>query len=157
MSSYCSKCGKELGEGTRFCPMCGFDTMGQGSGNNYNQNTGPQHNSNQSPGMGGTLSIIFVCGALWAIFALLVGIAFMPVGAAIYYVAGTIAIIVGILLFLSALFTVLCCVKLYRLENFQQASTYCLIGSILAIPFLVGILGVIFYFLMQKERSRFKS
>jgi len=161
MSSYCSKCGKELDEGTRFCSTCGFDTMSQGSGNNYssshNQNTGPQYNSNQDQSMGGTLTLIFVLGIIWALISGLTGIFCLIGGSAIYYYDGSILMVVGLLFILSALFAFLSCINIYKLENHQQASIFCLIGSILAIPALVGIIGVIFYFVMQKEKSRFKS
>jgi len=161
MSSYCSKCGKELGEGTRFCPTCGFDTMGQGSGSNYssnhNQNTGPQCNISQDQSMGGTLTLIFVLGVIWALIAGVTGLVSLIGGGALYYYDGAILMVVGLLFILSALFAFLCCMNIYKLENHQQASIFCLIGSILAIPALVGVIGVIFYFVMQKEKSRFKS
>jgi len=162
--SYCSKCGKELGDGTRFCPMCGFDTMSQGSGNNsgnnYNQNAGPQYNSNQSRDMGGTLTIIMVLGILWAIGTIGVAIVCFLGEGYLFYFTGGLLFVAGILSLLCGLFTLLSCINIYKLENHQQACTYCLIGSIIALVvggIIIGVVGIVFYFLMKNEKNRFSS
>jgi predicted RNA-binding Zn-ribbon protein involved in translation (DUF1610 family) len=165
MASYCSKCGKELDEGVRFCPSCGFDTMGQSTSNNnssYNQNYNAQNN-NQSQGMGGTLTVIFVLGIIWGILSVISGILLVMGGGAFAFLfefGAGLFIIIGILSFLSGLFAILCCINIYKLEKFDQARTFCLIGSIIAFVtggIIAGIIGIIFYFIMRDQKSRFKS
>ncbi|MDR2699054.1 MAG: zinc ribbon domain-containing protein [Candidatus Methanoplasma sp.] len=158
-SPYCSKCGKEIADGARFCPSCGSDTVGQGGGG-YNQNNGPQYGSSSGQGMGGTLTIIFVLGILWILGSALFGLfCFIAEGAVLFY-SGGLLIVAGVLCFACALFTLLSCINIYKLENYQQACMYCLIGSIIALfaaVIIVGVVGIIFYFLMKNEKNRFRS
>ena len=108
--------------------------------------------------MGGTLTIIFVLGILWAIIALISGIAMMALGGLLFF-EGVAAIVVGIIYIVSGIFAILSCINIYKLENHKTACTYCLIGSILALigSILGGIIGLVFYFLLKKENYRFKS
>ncbi|MCL2032542.1 MAG: zinc ribbon domain-containing protein [Methanomassiliicoccaceae archaeon] len=155
MASYCSNCGKDVVEGTRYCPACGFDTMSQGSGSGYNSG-GYNQNNNQNQSMGGSLTIIFVLGCIWAIVAILAGISNMAVGGLL--ISGAINFAVGIALIMSGIFALLCCMNIHKKEGHQQACTYCLIGSILALVTIIfGIIGIILYFVLKNERSYFRS
>ena len=166
MASYCSKCGSEIAEGTRFCPACGFDTMGQGAGGSggYNQNNNQQYNNQQSQGLGGTLTLIVVLGLIWAILSIISGLYCLFWGAAVEayfgYGLGGIVIVLGILSLLSGLFAILSCVYIIKLEKFSQARTYCLVGSIIAIftgGIIAGVIGIVFFIIMKDQKSRFKS
>ena len=168
MASYCSKCGKSLDDGTRYCPVCGSDTMSQG-GDSYNggysQSNSPQHNNSLSQGMGGTLTIIFILGIIWGIISIILGFACFAgasiivtmiggeVAAAIGYVVGIISIVGGIIALLS-------CMKIYKFEDHNGACSLCLIGSIIALftgGIIVGVVGIVFYLLLKKEGNRFHS
>ncbi|MDR1954408.1 MAG: zinc-ribbon domain-containing protein [Candidatus Methanoplasma sp.] len=168
MASYCSKCGKDLSDGIRYCPVCGFDTMSQGSGSDSNKNSGQNFNTqiNNSfqgmGGMGGTLTIIFVLGLLWAIGSFLSGIYFIAMGDSFsfFFYGGTLLIVAGVLSLVSGLLALLSCMNIYKLEKHEQACLFCLIGSLIGLftgGVIAGIVGIIFYFLMKNEKYRFKS
>ncbi|MDR1691170.1 MAG: hypothetical protein LBR42_04955, partial [Candidatus Methanoplasma sp.] len=73
---------------------------------------------------------------------------------------GIILIAIGLLALVGGLFTILSCMRISKLENHQEACTYCLIGSIIAliaVNFIAGIIGLVFYFLLKNERGRFHS
>jgi len=178
---FCSRCGKELDNDARFCPVCGFDTSGPPSGNvnggGYNQNNNPQNNSGRGRNMGGTLSVIFLCGLLWAVLHILGAIALVAIYgfisdiglsySSIYPLYGLIPedlyipylVITSIFGLLSAVCALICCRYLYKLENHKRACMSCLIGSIFALcgGSLVGIVGIVFYFLIKNEKNRFSS
>lgn len=167
MASYCSKCGRQLDDGTRYCSGCGFDTMSQGNSNNqgggydqnYNQNNQKPHSDFSTGGMGGTLTIIFVLGVVWAIAAIISAILMIAFAGLFPFFIGPLSIIGGIIYIVSGLFAVLSCICIYKLEDHKNACTYCLIGSIFALlgSILGGIIGLVFYFLLKKEGYRFKS
>ena len=54
---YCPNCGKELPEGARFCPDCGFSSNGFGSGGNVDPNTAIMFNK-KSEGLALILSLL---------------------------------------------------------------------------------------------------
>jgi len=167
MAFYCSNCGKELEDGTRYCSTCGFDTMAQGSGNKSSSASSVNDTLNNSfggidgasGGMGGTLTIIFVLGLIWVLISALYGIYCLTVGGVFFFFGGPFLIVIGVLSFVSAICAIICCLNIYKLEKFQQTSTLLLIGSILALitSILGGILGIVFYFLLKNEKHRFRS
>ena len=165
MASYCIRCGKELDYGARYCPACGFDTQGQGSSydGSYGQNSSPQH-AGRSQGLGGKLTLILVLGIIWAIISIIGGIACIFGGAyiasALIAFHGPALVLVGVISLVGGAITILGCMYINKLENFQKACNYCLIGSIIAFVtggIIVGIVGILFYFMLKGERARFRS
>jgi len=163
--AYCSKCGKLVEEGSAFCSGCGAAAsdssvnQNQNWSNNYGPQSGPQQSAD---GLGGTLTIILVLGILWAISSIISGIACMVGGSFLSFlpVTGAVYIGVGILYFIGGLFALLSCMFIFKLENFNKAYTYCLIGSIIALltgGVIIGVIGIVFALLMKKEQFRFKS
>ncbi|MCL2296533.1 MAG: zinc ribbon domain-containing protein [Methanomassiliicoccaceae archaeon] len=161
--AYCSKCGKEIDYGSVYCPSCGAAVSGSSSNQNNNQqnwtnNYGPSNAPQQSAqGLGGTLTIILVLGILWAIVSLLAGVALIALGVGFIFIAGP---VVGAVCLLGGIITLLSCMYIYKLENHKNAFILCLIGSIIALltgGILVGIIGIIFAFLLNNEKYRFKS
>ena len=165
MASYCVRCGKELDRGGRFCPACGFDTYVPESGHNnsYGHSSGPQ-NPARSQSMGGTLTLILVLGVIWAIISIIGGIACIAGGAyiasALITFDGPVLVFIGVISLVGGAITLLSCMYISKLENFQKARDYCLVGSIIAIVtggIVVGVVGLIFYSLLKGERARFRS
>ena len=178
---FCPMCGKELGDEARFCPMCGFDTSGPATGDRYGgagyQNNDPRYGDNQNKSMGGTLTIIFVLGIIWVIgqivgafilaatFSYLEEMGLFDTG--VYSIYGIFSleeyraylIISTIFGILSAICALICCGYIYKLENHKRACTLCLVGSIFALcgGGWAGIIGIVFYFLMKKEKGKFSS
>lgn len=173
--TYCSKCGKLVDDGSAFCPNCGAamagktenqgtwtgNTENQGTWiNNYGPNTGQQQNAPQ--GLGGTLTIILVLGVIWAIGSLAYGILYMLGGSFLLFfpVAGGVLIGVGVVYFIGGLFALLSCYYIFKQEKHNDAYILCLISSIIALftgYVFVGIIGILFAFLLKKEKYRFKS
>jgi uncharacterized membrane protein len=78
---------------------------------------------------------------------------FLPIGGAILLAYGALSI-------LSGIFAILSCVQIIRREKHNQACTFCLCGSIIALftgGIVAGIFGITFYFLMKDKRERFAS
>lgn len=162
--AYCSKCGKETGYDSSFCQSCGAPTSEQSGNQNSNYNSGWANNygPNNAPqqsaqGLGGTLTIILVLGILWAIGAIIDGILLVAGGGYFLSFGGTWLIFFGILSIVSGAFALMSCIYIYKQEKHNEAFLFCLIGSIIALPFVVGIVGIIFAFLLNKEKYRFKS
>jgi uncharacterized membrane protein SirB2 len=91
----------------------------------------------------------------------------------------------GALLLISGIFLILSCMHIYKMEKYRKASTYYLIGSVLAVlsglflifvvqklPFegapnwiyvaygyglIAGIAEILFFFIIRKEKNRFRS
>jgi cell division protein FtsW (lipid II flippase) len=91
----------------------------------------------------------------------------------------------GALLLISGIFIILSCMHMYKIEKYRKASTYYLIGSVLAVlsglflifvvlrlpsegapnwvyvaygySLIAGIAGIIFFFIIVKEKNRFRS
>ncbi|MDR0778517.1 MAG: zinc-ribbon domain-containing protein [Methanomassiliicoccaceae archaeon] len=169
MITYCSRCGKELEYGARYCPACGADTQSQGGssgqaqndGLQYVQNSGGPQYSQGGQGMGGTLTLIFVLGIIWALVSIGSGLILMTGGSYfIFDVSGTIVVIIGLISLIGGVIALLSCIKIYKLEDFDKARQLCLIGSIIAIftgGVIVGIVGIIFYSMMRDQKNRFSS
>ena len=113
--------------------------------------------------MGGTLTIIMVLGIIWAIISFIVGILSLLGGgilAVLGDVTAAVGIVVGILSIIGGILALISCIYIYRLEKHKEACTFCLIGSIIALVtggIIIGIIGIVFYFLLKKEGSRFRS
>ena len=113
--------------------------------------------------MGGTLTIIFVLGIIWGIWSIIAGIIFILGGGFLAFLipaGGVIYIVIGILSFLTGLFAILSCMRIHKRENYEQARLYCLIGSIIALVtggLIIGVIGLIFWFLLKDQKNRFKS
>ena len=170
MASYCSKCGSEIAEGTRFCPACGFDTMGQNVDNSGGYNQSNNQNYNQEKGSSGTLTVIAVFGIIWGIGAILVGIVLFA-GASILSdfglgeYTGLIAA-GGVIFIVSAIMAFITAALIFSKKSFNIAWMCCLIGSVLALigtiylsifALIPGIIGIIFFALMHKEKRFFTS
>lgn len=170
--SYCSKCGKEVNDGSAYCPSCGAAVSGPSQNQNYNQQNYNQQNYNQqnynnappqSQGLGGTLTIILVLGILWALYAIIYGAVYLAVGGVFIEYGGAFAIIFGVLAVLSGIFALITCVYIYKQEKFKEAFTFILVGSVLAIVaypvsfVILGVIGIVFAFLLKKEQYKFKS
>ena len=161
--AYCSKCGKEIDYGTAFCPNCGASTSSspgdqsnnqQGWINNYGPNSGPQQSTQ---GLGGTLTIILVLGILWAMASMIAGIGLIGLGTGFAFIEGTVA---GAIYLLGGICALLSCIFIYKQENHNLAFILCLIGSIIALytgVIIIGIIGIVFAFLLNKEKYKFKS
>jgi len=162
MSSFCSNCGKELDEGTRYCPSCGSDNMSQGSSNNRNNYT---YNAGPSQGLGGTLTLILVLGIIWAVYSIISGITLIAGGGLFAgllggFGGGAAFVAFGVIYLIGGLLAILSCMYIYGLKEHDKACLYCLIGSIIALAtgaILGGIIGILFYFLLKKEKNRFTS
>jgi hypothetical protein len=169
MASFCAQCGKEIADGTRYCPVCGFDSM---------SNTGNRGVNNQktnSQGMGGALLIIVILGILWAIASLIAGVLYLIGGSLLASITGfvggaivgSIFVIVGIIFLVTGILTTISCVWIIKLEKHQQACNLCLASSVIVLvagflilplgAIFVGIIGIVFWYLIKKEQSRFKS
>jgi hypothetical protein len=170
MASFCAQCGKEIAEGTRYCPVCGFDTQSQGAGgynnSNYNPNAGYQQ-TNVKQGSSGTLKTIAALGIVWALISLLIGIYFFILSTEYYWVyylgfrmTDTILIILGLVCVIEALLVFVSCIYIFKLQKYSLASTLCLITAILALflgGIIIGVLGIVFWTLLTKEKQRFTS
>jgi len=103
MASYCSKCGRGLEDGTRFCPSCGNDTMGQGNNNDQNGNNYQNNNTqrviqmrDKSSGLAAVLSFLWAGLGQIYVGKIVRGLIFMLVWAIV--AAGAMGIIfVGVL------------------------------------------------------------
>lgn len=161
---YCSNCGKETDSSSSFCSSCGASLSSSSGNNNYNNN---QNNNQQSggtqyipPGLGGTLTIILILGILWAIGSLLAGLYFAAFGGSFLFYGAGIILGIGILCILGGVLALVSCMFIYKLENHKMAFMTCLIGSIIALVtggIIIGIIGIVFAFLLNKEQYRFKS
>ena len=172
MASYCSKCGKDIEEGTRYCPTCGHDTMGQES--SYNSG-GYNQSNNQSAS--GIYSAVYACGIVWAILALIVFIFYLAVGVfaaslgdisfGVGTLVGAILIGLGLIYLVSAIFAILCVTNVRNPAKSKNASIFCLIGSILAIvagvmvlgivgilSIIAGIIGIILFIMLRTELGK---
>ncbi|MDR2699053.1 MAG: hypothetical protein LBB30_05200 [Candidatus Methanoplasma sp.] len=100
--------------------------------------------------MGGTLTIIFVLGLIWAIscmlsilsalylYSLLSGLEIYYSDISFYSFYGlflnkSFIIVSAVIGVVSGLCAMVCCAYIYKLENHQRACMLCLVGSILAI------------------------
>ncbi|MDR3282238.1 MAG: zinc ribbon domain-containing protein [Candidatus Methanoplasma sp.] len=160
---YCSKCGKEVTDGSAFCPSCGGPVADAGTAplnQNYNQNYNQSYQAPTGGGLssdlGGTLTIIMVLGFIWGILALLTGVFFASTSTYFLFAGG---IVIGGIAILSGLLALISAYFIYKRENFQLAFIACIIGSILALPIgiIAGIIGLVFAFLLNNEKGRFHS
>ena len=186
--TFCSKCGKELADGTRYCPMCGFDTQAQGSSNNnqapnnYQNYQQPNYNYSQPPHKNRSTvgTIVLVCGIIWAILGLILGLVIIVIGAfadSLNDLVGggienTVALIFidGIMFIVSAVLAIVACVYVSRPDKQTTVAVLCLIGSILAIiggfilgsligilAIIAGVIGIILFILVLVESRGHKT
>jgi predicted RNA-binding Zn-ribbon protein involved in translation (DUF1610 family) len=167
MASFCASCGKEISGGTRYCPVCGHDSMGSGNKSNNSGN----RNQNTSQGLGGTLTLILVLGVIWALFCILGGILTMVSGGFYEmliedYFSITISglaelmFIIGLITLIGGICCLVSCVRIFQLEKHDQATALCAVSSVIALftgGLIVGIIGLIFWYLLKKEKHRFSS
>lgn len=142
--------------------------MGSNTNQSYEhrQNFENRHNNQQSyqnghnctgHGLGGTLTIILVLGLLWAIGSLMLGIFILAFGIPFFYLAGVMA---GAVCLGGSAFAFISCVNIYMQKNHQLALVCCILGSVIAIftgGIIAGVVGIIFAFLLSKEKYRFTS
>ena len=161
--AYCSKCGKLIDDGSAYCPSCGAAAGGQSEAPNQNwiNNYGPSINAhNSSQGLGGTLTIILVLGIIWAIISIVSAVMCFTVGSFYYFFGGGFVIALGVLSLVGGLMALLSCLYIYKLEKHNEAYLLCLFGSIIALftgGIIAGVIGIIFAFLLKKEKYRFSS
>jgi drug/metabolite transporter (DMT)-like permease len=137
-------------------------------------------------GLGNTLMMIVMVGAVWAGVALLIG-ALQISGGALFTVtdgSGSYNPAFGVVYIVSGALAVLCIIRIYTQQKYQQAFLFCLIGSAIMLVFGIflvayyitvkdisveqaliapvielvsGVVGLIFAFMMRREQFRFKS
>jgi hypothetical protein len=153
----------------RFSQSPTYSAAGTGTENNYygsNDHNYNNQNYSQGQGLNGTLMIILTLGVVWGAGSFTTALSFTS--SAYKYSAldilyvGTLFqvtyIILAILVLASGILAILCCYNIYKLENHKKACTYCLIGSILALPFVVpGIIGIVFYSQLKDQKHLFRS
>ena len=159
--TYCSKCGKEVESGASYCSYCGAAMTGQterhdGWIDNYGPNSPNNSGASYAPaGLGNMLTNIYRLGILWAIVAILLGIFYID-GVNIIFGADLIMTI-GVMSIISGIFALLTSVLIIIRKGYIVAFILCLVGSILAIIFIVGIIGLFFAYQITKEKDRFTS
>jgi len=135
-------------------PDAGSSNYSGGFDQYYSYQNKDQHGLNQ------TLMIIMTLGFVWGFGSLATPFGLATIGnqnpdelLVFFYLA---LVIIGLA---SGILALLCCINIYNLENHKQACTYCLIGSILALPLglVPGIIGILFYSQLKDEKHRFRS
>ncbi|AIZ56370.1 hypothetical protein Mpt1_c04780 [Candidatus Methanoplasma termitum] len=211
MASLCSECGSEIDDDTGVCPACSSETTENANENVYaeNSNVGNivennDQNSTQQNGqkheMGKWLKVPFVLGVIWLIFASVEGMLLIQMSPlyierysnSLYFADAVTSfywtLFVGVLLLISSILIILCCIHMYKLEEHKRTSIYYVLGFLIAIisgivliyaetrvgdvvvydislgifisygyGIIVGVLGLIFYLIIRKEKDRFTS
>jgi len=170
MASYCSKCGNEVADGTRFCPACGFDTTGQSVDNSGGSSQSNNQNYNQEKGSSGILTATAVLGIIWGLLAIFIGIV-LVIGASLLEEFGFgefsgMFVIAGVIYILSAIMGFVCAALIFSRKNFYGAWITCLVGSVLALVggyylgllgIIAGIIGIVFFALMYNQKKFFAA
>jgi len=128
--------------------------------NSYGPNGGQQQNTTH--GLGGTLTMILVLGVIWAAGSIIWGVLYMLGGTYLLFFpfAGAVLVGVGLLYLVGGLLALLSSIYIYRQEKYDEAHLFCLIGSVIALftgYIIAGIVGIVFAFLLKKEKYRFRS
>ena len=166
--NFCTKCGANVHDYDEFCPACG-EVLKEGAKPAANRSYNPNSK----------LPLIKALGGIWAIYAIINGITsiifidnmmtmmediFVGMGleyADMWYsmedfyrmfmlVSGALCLVSGIL----AVVCTYCCIKK---KNHTIALMTCIIGSILVIPSLVGLVGLIVAHFLSKSKPEFES
>lgn len=160
--AYCCKCGKEA-ISEKYCKDCGSEMIYDADMHCQDQCKGqcrPGISGDKLDNLGPMLAIIWLFSIIWATV-------FIAVGVLLLF---DVELHTGALCIASGVLAVLSCVKIYELEDHDNAFLYYLMGSAIGliataiiegtygIPLMVmAALGIVFAILLKAEGKKFSS
>ena len=115
------------------------------------------------------MTVILVLGIIWAFASIGMAIVYLAIGGLVFEFPLAAAVIagIGVAFLIGGILAILSCYYIYKLEQHNRAFILCLIGSIIALitgffgllylGAIIGVIGIVFAFLINKESNRFSS
>jgi hypothetical protein len=176
---FCYKCGRELPEGSEFCPECGSSIHSDGEPQRAEYTARPTAQSK-----GRDLGIIPVLMIVYGVFAIIVGILLIIFGMNLNHILDMLEDLAqqggyeseiaairetllatnftfsAIMMLLSGIFAIISYTTASKMEKFQQTIAFCALASVmplLTLDFLLAIIGFIITLIIYTRRQDFVS
>ncbi|AIZ56374.1 hypothetical protein Mpt1_c04820 [Candidatus Methanoplasma termitum] len=144
----CKNCGSTISGSDRHCRYCGAPVT-------VTENTSQNISYNNIKFNSGRLRSLGIWSLLWAVFAIAVGLFLLSVfkqdGSSFTDMIRT----TGILAVLSGIFSMFTAILAFIRRGFIAAFACCIISSVLALPLILGVIGLVVAYRLYKYRDDF--